>query len=80
MNNSYLSHLRFTDEIVILSETANKFQDMLRSLAQASATKTNIMTNMTNKLKTAHQCKREICRISPQLHLPRQTIIFENEQ
>ncbi|XP_045455664.1 uncharacterized protein LOC123665395 [Melitaea cinxia] len=53
INNSYLSHLRFADDIVILSETANELQDMLRSLAQASskvglemnATKTKIMTN-----------------------------------
>lgn len=53
INNRYLNHLRFADDIVMLSETANELQDMLRSLVQASsqvglemnATKTKIMTN-----------------------------------
>lgn len=54
--NSYLSHLRFADGIVILSKTGNELQDILRSLAQVSSkvglemnsTKTKVMTKAEN--------------------------------
>ncbi|GBP81972.1 LINE-1 reverse transcriptase homolog [Eumeta japonica] len=57
INGRYLSHLRFADDIVLLSESTNQLQEMINTLHEESRkvgleinlTKTNIMTNHTEK-------------------------------
>lgn len=53
INGCYLSHLRFADDIVLLSESTNQLQQMINSLHEESRkvgleinlNKTNVMTN-----------------------------------
>lgn len=57
INGRYLSHLRFADDIVLLSESTNQLQAMINTLHEESRkvgleinlTKTNIMTNHTER-------------------------------
>lgn len=57
VNNEYLNHLRFADNIVLLSETTRELQTMLDSLSKASKSvgleinrsKTMLMTNSIKK-------------------------------
>ncbi|GBP80387.1 Retrovirus-related Pol polyprotein from type-1 retrotransposable element R2 [Eumeta japonica] len=57
INGRYLSHLRFADDIVLLSKSTNQLQEMINTLHEESRkvgleinlTKTNIMTNHTER-------------------------------
>ncbi|GBP17400.1 Putative uncharacterized transposon-derived protein F52C9.6 [Eumeta japonica] len=57
INGRYLSHLRFADDIILLSESTNQLQEMINTLHDESRklgleinlTKTNIMTNHTER-------------------------------
>ncbi|GBP37017.1 Craniofacial development protein 2 [Eumeta japonica] len=69
IKDEYLSHLRFADDLVLLSETADQMQSMIESLHQASTkiglemnlTKTKIMTN--SNWKKTHNNQRRTTRI-----------------
>lgn len=57
INGKYLSHLRFADDLVLLSESSSQLQVMIQSLNAASKkvglemnlTKTMLMTNSVEK-------------------------------
>lgn len=62
IKGKYLSHLRFADDLVILSETSSGLQQMIESLNKASTevglevnlSKTKIMTNSSRKTIMIH--------------------------
>ncbi|CAH2216315.1 jg21798, partial [Pararge aegeria aegeria] len=56
IHDAFLSHLRFADDIVILSETSSQLQYMIKSLQLASAD-VGLEINLTKTMTMTNSCK-----------------------